>query len=162
MGREQEKDKDTKEILGYDFSINVDKSRYVREKSKLKLIVRYDGGIDKYSGIFDLALDSGHIKRINAQKYALCNPATGELSQEFTRKELEKPKTMAGILAMKDFQGFVKKTFQLEAPKSFDEMMAEADAEESPEILMEIREEAMTLEESPPLVASLKKKRAAK
>lgn len=140
MGREQEKDKDTKEILGYDFSITIDKSRYVREKSKLKLVVRYDGGIDKYSGIFDLALESGHVRRINQQKYVLCDISTGEVSKEMTRKELEIPKAMKSICDRADFREFVKKKFQLEAPKSFDDMMAEADAEESPEILMEARE----------------------
>lgn len=140
MGREQDKDEKTKEILGYDFSINIDKSRYVREKSKLKLVVRYDGGIDKYSGIFDLALESGHVRRINQQKYVLCDISTGEVSKEMTRKELEIPKAMKSICDRVDFRTFVKNKFQLEAPKSFDDMMAEADAEESPEILMEARE----------------------
>jgi RecA/RadA recombinase len=141
MGREQDKDEKTKEILGYDFSINIDKSRYVREKSKLKLVVRYDGGVDKYSGIFDLALDSGHIRNVSAQKYVLCDPTTGEVSAtDYKRKDLEVPKIMKSICDREDFKAFVKKKFQLEAPKTFDEMMAEADGETAPEILMEERE----------------------
>lgn len=141
MGREQDKDEKTKEINGYDFSINIDKSRYVREKSKLTLVVRYDGGVDKYSGIFDLALQSKHILNPKQGYYQLCDPTTGEVSEKnYRRKELEVPKIMKSILDREDFQAFVKKSFQLEAPKSFDEMMAEADAEESPEILMETQQ----------------------
>jgi RecA/RadA recombinase len=53
LGRQQEKD--GKEISGYNFIINVEKSRYVREKSKIPIAVAWEGGIQKYSGIVDIA-----------------------------------------------------------------------------------------------------------
>ena len=59
IGRQQEKE--GTEIVGYNFIINVEKSRYVREKSKIPISVSFDGGISKYSGLLDLALESGHV-----------------------------------------------------------------------------------------------------
>ena len=61
IGRSQNKNETTKTIEGYDFTINVDKSRFVREKSKVEINVTFDGGIDMWSGLMDLAKESGHI-----------------------------------------------------------------------------------------------------
>lgn len=55
LGRQQ--DKDGTEIAGYHFIINVEKSRYVKEKSKIPITVSYEGGINRWSGLLDLALD---------------------------------------------------------------------------------------------------------
>lgn len=52
----QEKEKD--EVVGNKFTININKSRYVKEKSKFPFVVYSDSrGIKKYSGLFDLALE---------------------------------------------------------------------------------------------------------
>lgn len=48
---------------GYHFVINVEKSRYVKEKSQIFITVKWDGGIDRYSGLFDAALEAGIIKQ---------------------------------------------------------------------------------------------------
>ena len=54
IGRRQNK-KGT-EVVGYDFIINVDKSRFVKEKSKIPISVSWDGGIEAYSGLLEVAL----------------------------------------------------------------------------------------------------------
>lgn len=59
IGREQEKEEKT--LVGYNFVLNAEKSRYIREKSKFRLNVTFENGINKYSGLFDLALDLGVI-----------------------------------------------------------------------------------------------------
>ena len=59
IGRQQEKE--GKEVVGYNFIINVEKSRYVREKSKIPIEVSWEGGISKWSGLLDMALESGHV-----------------------------------------------------------------------------------------------------
>ena len=59
IGRAQEKD--GTDLTGYTFTINIEKSRFVKEKSKLKFTVKFNGGIDKWSGLLDLALESGHV-----------------------------------------------------------------------------------------------------
>ena len=59
LGRQQEKE--GTELVGYNFIINVEKSRYVREKSKIPITVSFDGGISRWSGLLDIALESGHV-----------------------------------------------------------------------------------------------------
>jgi len=54
LGRQQ--DKKGTEIQGYHFVINVEKSRYVKEKSKIPITVSWDGGVRNYSGLLDVAL----------------------------------------------------------------------------------------------------------
>ena len=49
IGRQQ--NKVGTEIKGYNFIVNVEKSRFVKEKSKIPVIVTWDGGIEKYSGL---------------------------------------------------------------------------------------------------------------
>lgn len=51
------------DLIGYNFNITVDKSRFVREKSKLSFQVLFNGGIQKYSGLLDIALELEFIKR---------------------------------------------------------------------------------------------------
>jgi RecA/RadA recombinase len=53
IGRQQEKD--GQELVGYNFIINVEKSRYVREKSRIPVEVSFEGGISKWSGLLDVA-----------------------------------------------------------------------------------------------------------
>lgn len=61
IGRRQDKDAKTKEISGYDFIINIEKSRMVKEKSKIPITISFDGGIYRWSGLLNAALDTGHI-----------------------------------------------------------------------------------------------------
>lgn len=62
ISKSVDKDKDTKELMGYTFTINIEKSRFVKETSKLPFYVSSSKGIYKWSGLFELALDGGFIK----------------------------------------------------------------------------------------------------
>ena len=59
IGRRQ--DKVGKEIKGYDFIINVEKSRFVKEKSRIPISVSWAGGIQKWSGLLEVAVESGFV-----------------------------------------------------------------------------------------------------
>lgn len=59
IGKAQEKEDN--EIAGYKFTINIEKSRFVREKSKFPFIVTYEKGINIWSGLLDIALETGHV-----------------------------------------------------------------------------------------------------
>ena len=61
IGRRQEKV--GTEIKGYNFIINVEKSRFVKEKSKIPISVTWDGGIEKYSGLLDIALGASYVAK---------------------------------------------------------------------------------------------------
>jgi hypothetical protein len=69
IGRQQEKDDKTKIIQGYHFIINIEKSRYVREKSKIPITVLYDQGINKWSGFLENALEAKIIGKPLAGRY---------------------------------------------------------------------------------------------
>jgi len=104
IGRQQ--DKVGTEIQGYHFIINVEKSRYVREKSKIPVSVSYDGGIQKYSGLLDIALQTGHVMKPSNGWYQLVDKETGEMIGGKVREK----DTQSGAFwkdLMKD-QGFYK------------------------------------------------------
>ena len=56
IGRQQEKQ--GKDVVGYNFIINVEKSRFVREKSRIPIEVTWEGGISKWSGLIDMAIET--------------------------------------------------------------------------------------------------------
>jgi RecA/RadA recombinase len=68
VGRQQEKD--GKDIAGYNFVINIEKSRYVKEKAKIPITVKYDSGISKWSGLLDFAVDEGLVVKPKNGWYA--------------------------------------------------------------------------------------------
>ena len=78
VGRRQQKQ--GTEIKGYDFIINVEKSRFVKEKSKVPISVTWDGGIDTYSGLLDVGLAGGYVTKPSQGWYAKVDKSTGELS----------------------------------------------------------------------------------
>jgi RecA/RadA recombinase len=77
IGRQQ--DKDDKELLGYHFVINIEKSRYLKEKSKIPITVSFDSGINKWSGMLDLALEGQFIIKPKQGWYARVDQGTGEI-----------------------------------------------------------------------------------
>ena len=79
IGRQQEKD--GSEIAGYHFVINVEKSRYVKEKSKIPITVSFEGGINRWSGLLDIAIDGNYISKPKLGWYCLVDRKTGELKQ---------------------------------------------------------------------------------
>jgi RecA/RadA recombinase len=83
LGRQQEKD--DKEIKGYHFVINIEKSRYVKEKSKIPILVSYEGGINRWSGLLDIALEGNYITKPKAGWYAVVNQETGEVDSKNMR-----------------------------------------------------------------------------
>lgn len=67
IGRAQEKD--GTELAGYKFTINIEKSRFVYEKSKFPFYVYKNSGINKWSGLLDLAVDMGFVVKPKAGWY---------------------------------------------------------------------------------------------
>ena len=77
LGRRQ--NKTGTEVTGYDFIINVEKSRYVKEKSKIPISVSWDGGIERYSGLLDVALAGGFVIKPSNGWYQLVDKTTYSL-----------------------------------------------------------------------------------
>jgi len=111
LGRQQEKD--GTDLIGYNFIINVEKSRYVREKARIPVTVRFDGGISKYSGLLDMALESGHVTKPNIGWYAKVNTETGEVEgKKWRASDTECDEFWNSILADASFKEWVRNNYQ--------------------------------------------------
>ena len=55
------KEKDGTELSGFNFKLKVEKSRTIREGSTFVLNTTFNEGVDKYSDLFEFALESGFI-----------------------------------------------------------------------------------------------------
>jgi len=112
LGRQQEKE--GTEIVGYNFIINVEKSRYVKEKSKIPVSVSFDGGISKWSGLLDIALESGHVIKPSNGWYSKVNADTGEVEDKKYRiKDTDSKEFWMSIITSKSFNDFVVKKYQV-------------------------------------------------
>jgi hypothetical protein len=83
--KSQEKDSDG-DLEGWKFTINIHKSRTVREKSKFPFVVKYDGGIQTYSGLLDIGLDLGFVMKPSNGWFSRVNLETGELEPKKWRR----------------------------------------------------------------------------
>lgn len=107
-------EKDGTNLEGYRFTINIEKSRFVREKAKFPFTVLYKGGIDRWSGLFDIALEGDFIKQISAQKYSTVDPETGEISeQSWKKKEMVGKNFWTPIITHPKFNEYLKERYQL-------------------------------------------------
>ena len=111
VGRRQNK-LSSGEIEGYDFVINVEKSRFVREKSKIPIKVTFDGGIVNYSGLLDVALAGGYVIKPSNGWYATVDQSTGEMGQKVRMKATQEESFWEPIFANSDFKEFIKKQYQ--------------------------------------------------
>lgn len=112
LGRQQEKD--GTELSGWNFIINVEKSRYVREKSKIPVTVNFDGGISRWSGLLDMALETGHVVKPSVGWFARVNKSTGEIEDKKWRiKETDSKEFWLPILMDKSFQEDIKNRYQI-------------------------------------------------
>ena len=113
LGRQQDKDSDG--IAGYHFIINVEKSRYVKEKSKIPITVSYEGGIKRWSGLLDLAIEGGYVVKPSNGWYQLVDRSTGEvMGNKMRAADIEDNKDVwKQILSTTDFSDFIKNKYTL-------------------------------------------------
>lgn len=107
------------DIVGYNFTINIEKSRFVREKAKMTFQVLWESGINKYSGLLDIALEAGVVVKPSNGWYSRVNKDTGECEEKKYRlKDTYTEEFWGDILKSQFFQNFIKKRFQLSATGS--------------------------------------------
>jgi RecA/RadA recombinase len=112
LGRQQEKD--GTEVVGYNFIINVEKSRYVKEKSKIPVSVSFDGGLSKWSGLLDIALESGHVIKPSNGWYSKVNMDTGVIEDKKYRiKDTDTKEFWMPMLTDKGFYDYVKNKYSM-------------------------------------------------
>jgi len=112
IGRQQEKE--GTEIVGYNFIINVEKSRYVKEKSKIPVTVSFDGGISKWSGLLDIALESGHVIKPSNGWYSKVDVSSGEVEDKKYRiKDTDTKEFWMPLLKQKSFAEYIESKYRV-------------------------------------------------
>jgi len=111
LGRQQ--DKKGTEIQGYHFVINVEKSRYVKEKSKIPITVSWDGGVRSYSGLLDVALAGGYVTKPSNGWYQQANGSDGQGFGKVRYDQTLEKEFWDPIFAETDFKDFLKKQYSI-------------------------------------------------
>ncbi len=111
IGRQQEKD--GKDIKGYNFIVNIEKSRFVKEKSKIPISVTWEGGIERYTGLLDAAVEGGFVVKPTIGWYSPVNIATGEVSDVKLRAKALNSEFWEPILALPEFKAFLKSKYEI-------------------------------------------------
>jgi RecA/RadA recombinase len=115
IGRRQEKD--GTEIKGYHFIVNIEKSRYVKEKSKIPISVSWEGGIQTWSGLIDLAVEGGFVhkgKKGRSTGYAVIDQSTGEIDEKvYYERETMNEEFWMPILEDTKFSEFISGKYKI-------------------------------------------------
>ena len=112
IGRQQ--NKQGTEIKGYNFVINVEKSRFVKEKSKVPIAVSWEGGIERFSGLLDVALAGNYVAKPSNGWYCRVERETGELVYPKVReKDTLLESFWTPIFEGTDFKKFIKGHYQI-------------------------------------------------
>ena len=112
VGRQQ--DKQGTEIKGYHFVINVEKSRYVKEKSKIPISVSWDGGVQQWSGLLDVAMSGNYVSKPSPGWYCRIDKSTGELVEPKVReKETLNEEFWKPIIDETDFKQYVTNKYSI-------------------------------------------------
>ena len=128
IGRRQQKT--GTDVTGYEFVINVEKSRFVREKSKIPVAVTWEDGISKWSGLLDMGLESGHVIKPSNGWYQKIDPETGEVADIKVRaKDLDKNFWLP-ILQDKRFSDWVQKRYTIGSVEMMGEEVSDEDVQE--------------------------------
>lgn len=117
IGRQQDKLKASdKHISGYNFIINIDKSRHVVEKSKIPITVSFEKGIAKWSGLFELAREAGIITQSKVGWYQRVDQETGEVdeSKSYRARDFDTANEFwTDVFAKTDFASWIKTKYTL-------------------------------------------------
>ena len=112
VGRQQ--DKQGTEIKGYHFVINVEKSRYVKEKSKIPISVSWDGGVQQWSGLLDVAMSGNYVSKPSPGWYCRIDKSTGELVEPKVReKDTLNEEFWKPIIEETDFKQYINNKYTI-------------------------------------------------
>jgi RecA/RadA recombinase len=112
IGRRQ--NKKGKDIEGYDFIINVEKSRFVKEKSKIPISVTWAGGIKKWSGLLDVAVEGGFVVKPSMGWYSKVDTETGEMEEKkYREKDTNTSTFWNDIMILPKFQEYIENKYSI-------------------------------------------------
>lgn len=104
---------DSKELEGYKFKIKIVKSRFIREGMSLDFDVLYEDGVQKDSGIAELAVEYGVLSSAGGWWIEKDITTNEPIGAKFRSSSERYTKIVQDIQKSTDFQEFVKKKFLL-------------------------------------------------
>jgi RecA/RadA recombinase len=131
IGRQQEKD--GTDVVGYNFIINVEKSRFVKEKSKIPIEVSFEGGISKWSGLLDIAIEGGFVVKPSNGWYSLKGEEKKHRQKDTYTKEFWLP-----VLTNKDFRSYIESKYMIASGDLMSAAFNDVDLEEEFENASEV------------------------
>ena len=111
IGKAQEKN--GTELVGWNFTLNVEKSRFVKEKSKLPFRVLYDSGIQKYSGLLDIAVEANVVVKPSLGWYSKVDKDGVVEDKKYRAKETDTEDFWKSIFEDGILNEYVKKKYKL-------------------------------------------------
>lgn len=111
VGRSQEKDADG--LAGYNFTINIEKSRYVREKSKIPITVKFEGGISKYSGLLDIAMAANVVVKPSNGWYSRVDADGVIEAKKWRAKDTDSTEFWDSVLVNANFKSYIEANYRV-------------------------------------------------
>ena len=137
IGRQQEKE--GTDVIGYNFIVNVEKSRFVREKSKIPIEVTFEGGISTWSGLLDVAIDGKFVVKPSNGWYSKVDMKTGEVEDKKYRvKDTYTKEFWMPILQSKAFRDYIEGRYKMASIDMVGVEMANIDISEEFEHASEV------------------------
>lgn len=136
--------KDGTELKGYEFILKAEKSRMVKEKSAFGLTVNFDGGIDPYSGLFEMARAIGFIDSPKKGWYSRVFEIDGEKQTEtklWRERDTDNKEFWGPLFKHEPFRQAIEDKFKLkgiddkEVQQEIDDLLS-ADVSESVDVDM--------------------------
>ena len=111
ISKAQQKDGD--ELVGWNFIINVEKSRFVKEKSRLTFRVLYESGIQRFSGLLDLAIEGKFVVKPANGWYSRVDEDGVIEDKKWRIKDTQSKNFWDQLFAGKQFYEFIEHKFKL-------------------------------------------------
>lgn len=126
VNKSQEKDS-KKNLEGWNFNVNINKSRYVQEKKKIPIQVFYKTGINTFSGLLQIGEELGYIEKVGKGRYSrnMVDKETGEVipdEKSFTKKQTDNAEFWSKLFANSDFKKAIEAHYSI-GKLSEDEMV---------------------------------------
>lgn len=115
--------RDGKDLAGHTFILNAEKSRCIKEKAAIPFEVTYDGGLDRYSGLLDIARLVGYVE---CEKKGWYTRTSVDGDKNWRRKDTSCAEFWDPLLNDKAFLDAVHKMYSLDSGGIFRDDLAEA------------------------------------
>lgn len=104
------------EIQGAIITAQTRKGRYSKEHSKLKYLIKYDGGLNPYYGLLDIALETGLVTKPSVGWYQKAND-----DKKYREKDIYSKEFFNDIIQNQEFKDYVSKNYSFKHNDFIDE-----------------------------------------